>query len=929
MKTKINQNKKVFMKYFLILILTFFNIGLFAQGKGSISGVVRDESTGEAIIGANVLIENTFIGAATDLYGKFSLKDLEVGAYNLKISHIAYQTRIITNVLVEANKTTELKITLSNNVIETQEVVVAGKLDKSYESALLNLRKNSQNILDGISSEQIKKTTDGLTSDVLKRITGVTLIENKFVNVRGTSERYNVAQLNNTNLTSTESEKKAFSFDLLSASLIENANVIKSYTPDLPANFAGGIVQLNTISFPEDLKVTVGYSSSYTDNTSLRSFSTYPNGTNFLGFDNGSRNLPSNFPYDLTKSGLSRSEINELAKNLKNVWSPTTTRAPLNQSFSFMIGDGAKLIGQQFGFVAAFNYKSDYKNSFIELNEYEASGEKRFEYSGNRSQISKNLGGLLNLSYKISGNHQINLKNLYSHSSDDEVSQLHGFQYTDAGKEQKQTALRYIERDLISTQLTGEHYLSFLNEAKIDWRVYLNNSKKSEPDYRRVYYGRDIGEDLPFAAILGFQPNLKNGGRFFSNLYDKSRGLSIDFKTKFYSARLKFGISFDRIRRDFSSRLISIIINAPGNGFTDFNLLYLPLDKIFEPENFRMNGFSIDEYVNGTNNYTASEEIFASYVMSEIPFSIFGRDLNIITGVRLENALQKINSMDLSGRIPISNHLKNVDILPSLNLVYKLSNNTNLRLSYSQTLNRPELRELAPFAYFDFTTQTSLRGNPELQRSFIKNYDLRIESFPGLGKLISASLFYKKISNAIEKVVVTGSALGSERTFMNSDYAEVFGYEFEGRFSFGFITNYLDNLSITGNYTRIKSSVNVKGTETTIARENRPLQGQSPYVINLGLFFNEPNIGTSFSLTYNRIGERIVEVATAYQEDIIEKPRDVVDLKISQNLFSGFSLNFGVKDILAKDIQFLQGNLPARTIKTNSTYSLGITYKLN
>lgn len=929
MKTKINQNKKVFMKYFLILILTFFNIGLFAQGKGSISGVVRDESTGEAIIGANVLIENTFIGAATDLYGKFSLKDLEVGAYNLKISHIAYQTRIITNVLVEANKTTELKITLSNNVIETQEVVVAGKLDKSYESALLNLRKNSQNILDGISSEQIKKTTDGLTSDVLKRITGVTLIENKFVNVRGTSERYNVAQLNNTNLTSTESEKKAFSFDLLSASLIENANVVKSYTPDLPANFAGGIVQLNTISFPEDLKVTVGYSSSYTDNTSLRSFSTYSNGTNFLGFDNGSRNLPSNFPYDLTKSGLSRSEINELAKNLKNVWSPTTTRAPLNQSFSFMIGDGAKLIGQQFGFVAAFNYKSDYKNSFIELNEYEASGEKRFEYSGNRSQISKNLGGLLNLSYKISGNHQINLKNLYSHSSDDEVSQLHGFQYTDAGKEQKQTALRYIERDLISTQLTGEHYLSFLNEAKIDWRVYLNNSRKSEPDYRRVYYGRDIGEDLPFAAILGFQPNLKNGGRFFSNLYDKSRGLSIDFKTKFYSARLKFGISFDRIRRDFSSRLISIIINAPGNGFTDFNLLYLPLDKIFEPENFRKNGFSIDEYVNGTNNYTASEEIFASYVMSEIPFSIFGRDLNIITGVRLENALQKINSMDLSGRIPISNHLKNVDILPSLNLVYKLSNNTNLRLSYSQTLNRPELRELAPFAYFDFTTQTSLRGNPELQRSFIKNYDLRIESFPGLGKLISASLFYKKISNAIEKVVVTGSALGSERTFMNSDYAEVFGYEFEGRFSFGFITNYLDNLSITGNYTRIKSSVNVKGTETTIARENRPLQGQSPYVINLGLFFNEPNIGTSFSLTYNRIGERIVEVATAYQEDIIEKPRDVVDLKISQNLFSGFSLNFGVKDILAKDIQFLQGNLPARTIKTNSTYSLGITYKLN
>jgi len=929
MKTKINQNKKDFMKYLLLFIITFYNINLFAQGRGSIAGTIRDEVTGEAIIGANVLIEGTFIGSATDLYGKFSLKDLEVGTYSLKVSHIAYQTKIIKDVLVEANKTTELKITLSNNVIETQEIVVAGKLDKSFESALLNLRKNSQNILDGISAEQIRKTTDGLTSDVLKRITGITLIENKFVNVRGTSERYNVAQLNNTNLTSTESEKKAFSFDLLSASLIENANVVKSYTPDLPANFAGGVVQLNTISFPEDLKVTVGYTSSYTDNTSLRSFSTYPNGTNFLGFDNGSRNLPSNFPSDLTKAGLSRNEINELAKSFKNVWSPNTTRAPLNQSFSFMIGDGARLIDQQFGFVAAFNYKSDYKNSFVEMNEYESSGEKRFEYSGNRSQISKNLGGLLNLSYKIAGNHQINLKNLYTHSSDDEVAQLHGFQYTDAGKEQKQTALRYVERDLISTQLTGEHYLAFLNESKIDWRLYFNSSRKNEPDYRRIYYGRDIGEDGPFAAILGFQPNLKNGGRFFSNLNDKSRGVSIDFKTKYYFTKLKFGISYEQTRRDFASRLISVIINASGNGFTDFNLLYLPLDKIFEPENFRRNGFSIDEYANGTNNYSASEEIFASYAMSEVRLKIFNRDLNIIGGFRLENALQKVNSMDVSGRVPISNHLKKVDLLPSLNLVYKLSENTNLRLSYSQTLNRPELRELAPFAYFDFTTQTSLRGNPDLQRSFIKNYDLRVESFPGLGKLISANLFYKKISNAIEKVVVTGSALGSERTFMNSDNAEVFGYELEGRFSFGFITDYLDNLSIIGNYTRIKSSVNVKGTETTIARENRPLQGQSPYVINLGLFFNEPNIGTSFSITYNRIGERIVEVATAYQDDIIEKPRDVVDLKISQNLFSGFSLSFGIKDILAKDIQFLQGNLPARTIKTNSTYSLGLTYKLN
>ncbi|MFN4111903.1 MAG: TonB-dependent receptor domain-containing protein, partial [Ignavibacteria bacterium] len=716
----------------------------------------------------------------------------------------------------------------------------------------MNLRKNSQNIIDGVSAEQIRKTTDVLTSDILKRVTGLTIFDNKFVNIRGTSERYNATQLNNSNLTSTESEKKAFSFDLLSANLLESANVIKSYTPDLPANFGGGLVQLNTINFPDELKASINYSSSYTENSTLRSFSSYENGTNFLGYDNGSRKLPSDFPYDLTKAGLSREQINGLAKSLKNIWQPNTIKAPINQSFSFTIGDGAKLIGNQFGFVAAFNYKNDYKTSFISLNEYESSGEKRFEYSGNKSTLTKILGGLFNFSYKLGTNHNLTLKNLYSHTSDDEVSQLNGFQYTDAGKEQKQTALRYIERDLISTQLMGEHFFQNLNELKIDWKLNFSNSKKDEPDYRRIYYGRDIGDNGPFYAVLGFQPNLKNGGRFFSNLYDKTRGFALDLKTKIALVKLKVGFNYDQTKRDFASRLISVIINAPGNGYTDFSLLTLPLDKIFEPENFRKNGFSLDEYQNGTNNYTAFEEVIASYLMAEIPVNVFGEELKFFGGIRMENALQKINSMDLSGKIPISNYLKKVDYLPSLNILYKLNDYTNLRLSYSQTLNRPELRELAPFAYFDFATQTSIRGNPDLQRSFIKNFDLRIESFPGLGKLISASVFYKKISDAIEKVVVTGSALGSERTFINADKAEVYGYEIEGRFTLGFISDFLENLTINGNYSRIKSLVTAKGTETTIAREKRPLQGQSPYVINLGMFFTLPSSGTSFALTYNK-----------------------------------------------------------------------------
>lgn len=921
---------KVFIKFskfvFMILLISAFN--LVAQNKGSINGLVLDKETGEAIIGANVLIENTNIGAATDLEGKFRIENVEVGTYNLVISYISYSKLIIKDIEVNPGKVTDLKVALVPEAISVDEVVVVDKLDRSYENALINQRKKSSSISDGISAEQIKRSNDASTSDALKRIPGVTLLDNKFIFVRGTSERYSNAQLNNTSLSSTEPEKKSFAFDLLPTNLLSNTIVVKSFTPDIAGDFAGGTVQINTVDFPDKLKINLSYSTSYISNTSFKDFSTYSGGGNFWGFDNGLRALPSSFPANLGTAGLTRTEINELAKSLNNVWAPEFKKAPLNNNFSFSIGDGTTLLGQNFGFVAAFSFRNSFKNSDVERNEFESSGEPRFEFKGKQSTYSTMMGGLLNLSYKLSEFHKFSLKNTYSRSSDDEVSILTGTNFTDAGKDQIQTALRFTERDVLSTQLNGEHFFPALNNIRLDWKGYYSESNRNEPDYRRVIYGRDYGTNDPFFAILGFQPNLKNGGRFYSNLFDKSRGVAVDFTVPTTYAKYKFGASFDQKKRDFTSRLISVIINAPGNGFTDFNLLYLPLNEIFAPENFRRNGFSIEEYQNGSNNYFAKQDVFSTYGMIELPFYLFDEEFSFVGGARLENSLQQINSFDLSGQIPLSNQLKKVDVLPSANLIYRISPITNLRLGYSQTVNRPELRELASFAYFDFATQTSLRGNPNLQRALIRNYDLRFEVFPGVGELVSASVFYKSISDAIEKVVVTGSALGSERTFTNSDRAKIYGFELEGRFTLAFLGSYFNNFSLNANYSWIKSLVTVKGTETTIPREERPLQGQSPYVINLGLYFTEPNIGTSFSILYNRIGERIVEVATAYEEDVTEQPRDIIDIVVSQPVLDNFEIKLGIKDLLSKDQIFTQGDKRSRVNSSNTGISLGLSYKI-
>lgn len=918
-------------RIFSFLIFLLFTLGFsqsFAQSKGNITGLVLDKDTGEPIIGANILIENTKIGAATDLEGKFRIENVNPGKYNVVISYISYSKITIKDVIVDAGKDTELKVALTPQAISVDEVVVVDKIDRSFENALLNQRKRSTTISDAISSEQIKRNNDASTSEALKRIPGVTLLDNKFIFVRGTSERYSNAQLNNTSLSSTEPEKKSFAFDLLPTNLLSNTIVVKSFTPDIAGDFAGGTVQINTIDFPDKLKINLSYSTSYNSNTTFKDFSTYSGGASFWGFDNGQRALPPSFPTNLGTAGLTRTEINELAKKLNNVWMPESRKAPLNNNFSLSIGDGTTLLGQNFGFVAALSFRNSYKNSEIQRNEFEASGEPRFEFKGNQSTYSTMLGGIFNISYKLSDLHKFSFKNTYSRSSDDEVSELTGAQFTDAGKEQIQTALRFTERDVFSTQLNAEHVIPALKNLKIEWKGYYSESNRNEPDYRRVLYGRDIGTNDRFAAILGFQPNLKNGGRFYSNLFDKTRGASVNLSLYSSYAKYKFGALYEEKKRDFTSRLISVIINASGNGFTDFNLLYLPLNEIFAPENFKRNGFSIDEFQNGSNNYFAKQDIFSTYGMIEIPFFLFDEEFNFIGGARLENSLQQINSFDLSGKIPITSQLKKIDVLPSLNLIYRLNQITNIRLAYSQTVNRPELRELASFAYFDFTTQTSVRGNPDLQRAIIRNYDLRFEIFPGLGELVSASLFYKTISNAIEKVVVTGSALGSERTFTNSDKARIYGFELEGRFTLGFLGSYFNNFSLNGNYSWIKSLVNVKGTETTIPREERPLQGQSPYVINFGLYFTEPSLGTSVGILFNRIGERIVEVATAYEEDVTEQPRDLIDLVISQKFMDNFEIKLGIKDLLAQEEVFTQGTKRSRVNSSNTGISLGLSYKI-
>lgn len=911
------------------LLLFFVPLLLVAQHGGSIFGKVIDDETGDPLVGANVVLEGTTKGAATDIEGKFAIHGIQPGTYTLIVSVVSYASKRIEKLIVEENQKVEVNISLRPVVIQTDVVVVEARAVLSYEGALLTQQKKAAPISDGISAEQIRRAPDATASDALRRVTSVSVVDDKYVFVRGTPERYSQTVLNGTSVASTEPEKRAFAFDILPTNLIENAVITKSFTPDLPGDFAGGLVKLRTIDFPTSLTLRISTSAAYSTISTFRAFSTYDGGSkDFLGIDDGTRRLPAQFPSNLAEPSYTNTELQTFARMLKNTWTPKQTIAPLNSNFSISLGDGATLLGQRFGIVTALTYRNSFETKRIERNDYEASGEPRFQYAGSQSVRAVSWGAIGNLSYKVSDFHTLSLYNTYSRNADDEVTQISGLQYTDIGAEQRHTALRYVSRSVYSGQLAGEHFFPFFNRSTIAWRFFISTSQRDEPDYRRLVYFREAGSNDPFTASLGFQANLKNGGRFYSSLHDNTRGFSLDINTPLAATKLTLGVLYDRKQRDFSSRLIGIVINGRGNGITDPELYTLPIDRIFEPANFRPNGFTIDEYQNGTNNYTGRQRVLGSYVMIDVPFVVASNTIRLIAGARLEHSDQTIDSKDVSGKNDIHVDITSADLLPSINLVYTVAPDINLRFAYSQTINRPELRELAPFAYFDFNTQTSIRGNERLQRSLIRNYDVRFEMFPAAGEILSLSFFYKSFTNAIEQVVVTGSALGSERSFMNADRARNYGVELEGRIGLGRITRTLTPFSLRGNYSWIRSSVDVSATEATIEKRDRPLQGQSPYTVNLGLVYEHPTFGTTLNLLFNRFGPRVMEVATAYEQDVIEQPRSVVDLTLTQPLSTHYELRFTAKDILAQEQIFTQGNNKARGNQRGTVYALGFSFKL-
>lgn len=922
------------LRLFFILIISITHTAI-AQ-RSSIKGKVIDEKTGETLPGAAVIIKGTTTGCQTDLDGNFSINNIEFGKYTLECRLISYNTKIVEGVSVKSEEPVVLTISIGSADNALGIVEVTTTVSKESNAGLLLMQKNSATVQDGVSSESIKRTPDKSTSDVLKRVSGASIQDNKFAIIRGLNDRYNAAYINGAPLPSSESDRKAFAFDIFPSNMLDNLVIIKTATPDLPAEFSGGIIQINTKNIPENNFQSISIGASYNTITTFKNQSTYKGGKlDWIGMDDGNRGMPSEIP-EHNDFPVKIDDQATLAKKVNTNWELQNKKFAPNINLQYSMGLTDSLLKRPFGIIMALTYNKTNNYNETVRRGYTANGTNTnipsqidFDYLDKTYSEQILAGALFNLSYKLNNNNSLSLKNIYSINSDDRLINRTG---ETNPLESNPTLLRsnarwFTSNNVYSGQLNGDHYLP-KSKIRINWVGALSSIKREIPNLRRSVYTRykDINDpsdpnpkDTIYAANIAFSnvgPSY-GGGMFFSenkeNIYsfrmDISHGFNLGTSLQ---NEIKIGGFYQSRNRNFYARQLGYTRYAKVGGGVSFSdsLLYLNEDQIFAQQNMGLiapgvGGFKLSDGTKYSDSYQASSDLQAAYIMFDNRYKEL---LRLIWGVRMENFTQKLQAVK-SDKTDLDLKVNNLDILPSANLVYSINDKQNIRVSYSQTLNRPEYRELAPFAFYDFNTQFVLSGNDSLKRAKIYNYDLRYEFFQGRGQLISVSVFYKEFIDPIEQI--SRPDVASEISYKNVAKANNYGLELEFRQLVGALvkadsSKFLNNLTVFSNLAIIRSEVNVTdviGSESS----KRPLQGQSPYVWNAGIQYVDTDLGISFSANFNKVGPRIAIVGNVNEPSIWENSRTFIDLQAAKSFFKNkLEIKLNAQNILAQNQIFYQ-----------------------
>ncbi len=946
------------------LILASLYSPLTAQSlKGKISGKILDAETGEALIGANVVLKGTQMGAATDLEGSFYVPAVPPGNYEVVVTMIGYTQVTVTDVIVNAGEVTTINTTLQSEVLETEGVVVTAKAIRNTEAVLLKDRQKATSLSDAISIEAISRAGSGDAAEAMKQITGASVVDGKHVFVRGLGDRYTSTQLNGAELPSADPYTRSGTIDIIPSNLIDNIVTEKSFTPDKPGNFSGGTVNINTKDFPEDLRISFSAATSFNTQTTFKDGLGITNGGNmiWLGTDNGNLDIPNAVSDTLAedisylkgekKPGIAVNDsvtdyINNFTKSFNHSMAPTSKKSPLNQKYSLSIGNQTRLFNRPLGFIASLTYKRNFRSYTdgtyarweLKADQAAASGlENWYDFKEQKTIDEVLWGANIKTSYSLSPLNKISFSGLYNRNGEATGRRLQGFFNYDIQDDQVYDALsqHYKERSLASMQFDGDHQLKGFGGLKVNWQTSYTESNQAEPDIR--YFVASITDTLQNGSYQYRIPSNLEQERYYRDLTEDRFESKVDLELPIQSligrkGKIKMGWFYAQKNRDFIERRfvyqpnneIQKNLNASQGNINDaFNDEYLGLIGYRYPVaadssiKYYDLGIALLETDQRSKNYTGRQDINAAYLMTDL---FLTHKLRLITGLRYEKTDMAVENETKD----FKSEIKTDDFLPSFNLLYNFFEDMNIRLAYGKTLSRPNFREISPLVSYDFKEGDKFFGNDTLKRTLIHNADIRWEWFPEPGEIIAVSAFYKRFRNPVEMVILKTN--NYRITWENVDEAISYGMEFEIRQGLDIINESLRNFSLGSNFSIIKSEVSIDSSDS------RPFQGQSPYLINVSASYDNLKRGIAANLYYNIFGERLAAIGKGDAPNIYEQPAATLNFSLSKKLTPQIALNFAVNNILNdtnKEVQEFKGKeFVSRYHRSGRTFSLGFNYTL-
>ncbi len=897
-----------------IIVLGLLSTASMPMWAQQIKGVVIDQKSKETLIGAVVTVDGTNVKAITNIDGNFLIDGMKKDkTYTLYINYVGYKTQKIDGVQA---KDADQVIALQPDEQQLKEVTVTAVERRNTDAAMIQVAKNSPVIVSNVSAQEISRTQDTNAGEVIRRVPGVSLIDDKFVMVRGLSQRYNNVWVNGGAVPSSEADSRAFSFDIIPSSQIDNLTIVKSPTAEYPADYSGGFIIVNTKEIPAENSFNIAVGGNWNTSSAFKDFSySKGSGTDFLGFDNGLRNLNGGIHADLNPQlDANGKPVGDYATSLlgngfNNDWLIKNKKPLGDLKLASSLNQRWMLGGRTLGMLAALNYTNEYRTyENMENNLYGiydvANDKPNYLRHSVDDQYNNNvrLGAMLNFTFlSKDGNHKYQLKNIFNQLATSRYTWRDGV--SAQSNLERSAEYYYRSRTTYNGQLTGKH--TFTSDA-LDWSIGYAYANRHLPDRRRYLiddalesgvYALSTGNDISREwtqldeHILSLGVNDKHHfkfGNFEPNLQVGAYG---EYRSREYQTRnfiYNWNVSDNKMPSDFRHSDIPTLLSSEAN---------MGYDKLYLLEEKQMR-----------NNYRGHNTLGAGYLTLSLPFGKLG----IHAGVRFEHNDMKLisNSRDYE-KSESSRHYKTDDVFPSLNTTYKINDQHQVRLSYGRSINRPEFREVSSSVYYDFDLASNVQGNTELKNCYVDNLDLRYEWYPSRGELISLAVFYKHFDSPIEWTYTVAGGTDLIYSYKNAKSANNYGVELDIRKNLGFIG--LKDFSWSFNGALIKSKVQF---EKGAKEEDRPMQGQSPYLINTGIFYKNAPLKMDIALLYNRIGKRIIGVgrsegstgddSNSRVPHSYEMPRNTIDFSLAKKFGEHLELKLNVRDLLAEKIYYKQ-----------------------